>query len=110
VGATRFETIDKERTLARMRRHDHDAGTIVATTVHERQVFERGVVPTTDHDIHVELIVPPDEVIECDRPENYRLPTLQWDQLADEKIASVPVLSGPLKRGARRPGRPRRRR
>jgi 5-formyltetrahydrofolate cyclo-ligase len=87
-----------------------DAETIVVTTVHERQVVERGVVPTTDHDIHVDLIVTPDEVIECDRPKGYRLPTLQWDQLTAEKIASIPVLSGPLKRGAHRPGRPRRRR
>jgi 5-formyltetrahydrofolate cyclo-ligase len=34
-----------------------DARTVVATTVHSRQVLAEGVVPTTDHDIHVDLVV-----------------------------------------------------
>jgi 5-formyltetrahydrofolate cyclo-ligase len=87
-----------------------DAGTIVATTVHERQIVNSGVVPTTDHDIHVDLIVTADAVIHCARPKGYRLPGVRWDELTEEKIASIPFLSGRLDRDPRRPGRPPRRR
>src|SRR5262245_3474934 len=34
-----------------------DDHTIVVTTVHERQVVRAGTVPTTAHDIHVDLVV-----------------------------------------------------
>ena len=36
-----------------------DAHTVVVTTVHERQVLAAGAVPTTGHDIHVDVIVTP---------------------------------------------------
>jgi 5-formyltetrahydrofolate cyclo-ligase len=83
-----------------------DAGTVVVTTVHDRQVVDVGLVPMTDHDIHVDLIVTPDEVIRCLRPRLHRLPTLLWDELTDEKIASIPI----LRRVERPPARPRPRR
>ncbi len=67
--------------------------TVVATTVHERQVVGAGRVPTTGHDIHVDVIVTPDEVIRCPRPRGHRLPTLRWSELTDEKIASIPLLA-----------------
>jgi 5-formyltetrahydrofolate cyclo-ligase len=87
-----------------------DAGTVVVTTVHERQVVDSGVIPTTDHDIHVDLVVTPDAVIECARPKRHRLPTVQWDELTDEKIASIPLLGRLVSRAARPPARPPRRR
>src|SRR5215213_11484736 len=45
-----------------------DEHTVVVTTVHERQVLAAGVVPTTDHDIHVDVIVTPERVVRCPRP------------------------------------------
>lgn len=69
-----------------------DAQTLVATTIHERQVVARGAIPTTDHDLHVDLVVTPDRVRRCPRPAGWRLPALRWDELTDEKIAAIPVL------------------
>jgi 5-formyltetrahydrofolate cyclo-ligase len=70
-----------------------DEHTVVVTTVHERQVLAAGAIPTTDHDIHVDLIVTPDRVVRCARPKGWHLPRLQWDQLTDEKIAAIPLLT-----------------
>lgn len=67
--------------------------TIVATTVHERQVVDRGVVPTTAHDVHVDLIVTPERVIRAPRPRGFERPTLDWSELTEEKIASIPLLA-----------------
>jgi 5-formyltetrahydrofolate cyclo-ligase len=69
-----------------------DASTVVVTTVHERQVLAAGIVPTTDHDIHVDVIVTPGRVLRCPRPKEWRLPDLRWDELTDEKVASIPLL------------------
>jgi 5-formyltetrahydrofolate cyclo-ligase len=69
-----------------------DAHTVVATTVHERQVLAAGRIPTTAHDIHVDLIVTADDVIRCPRPRRHRLPTLHWDELTADKIAAIPLL------------------
>src|SRR4051812_6508768 len=38
--------------------------TTIVTTVHSLQVFD-GALPETEHDVRVDLIVTPDEVIEC---------------------------------------------
>jgi 5-formyltetrahydrofolate cyclo-ligase len=70
-----------------------DTRTVVATTVHERQVVDAGRVPTTGHDIHVDVIVTPDGVIRCRRPRGYRLPSIHWNELTDEKIAAIPLLA-----------------
>jgi 5-formyltetrahydrofolate cyclo-ligase len=69
-----------------------DTHTVVATTVHDRQVLEAGRIPTTAHDIHVDLIVTPDDVIHCRRPRGHRLPKVRWDELTDDKIAAIPLL------------------
>jgi 5-formyltetrahydrofolate cyclo-ligase len=70
-----------------------DARTVVVTTVHERQVLAAGAIPTTDHDIHLDLIVTPERVVRCARPKAWRLPELRWDDLTDEKIAAIPLLA-----------------
>jgi 5-formyltetrahydrofolate cyclo-ligase len=70
-----------------------DARTVVVTTVHERQVLTPGVVPTTDHDIHVDLIVTPERVVRCARPDGWRLPDVRWDELTDEKVDAIPLLA-----------------
>lgn len=62
--------------------------TVVATTVHPLQV--RDGIPTTDHDMAVDLVVTPDEVIET--AARRRTPRIHWDELTDEKVAAVPLL------------------
>ncbi|WP_217998125.1 5-formyltetrahydrofolate cyclo-ligase [Nocardia paucivorans] len=64
--------------------------TIVATTVHSLQVIDEEL-PETEHDFSVDLVVTPDEVIECGSP---RRPNgLIWKDLDQEKIAAIPVLA-----------------
>ena len=70
-----------------------DLQTRVVTTVHPIQVVDRGAIPTTPHDIHVDLIATADGVITCARPRGHRLPSLDWDQLTDDKIAAIPLLA-----------------
>jgi 5-formyltetrahydrofolate cyclo-ligase len=69
-----------------------DADTIVVTTVHERQVLPPGMVPMTEHDIHVDVIVTPERVLRCPRPASWTLPRLRWQDLTEEKIAAIPLL------------------
>jgi 5-formyltetrahydrofolate cyclo-ligase len=67
--------------------------TLVVTTVHELQVRPHGVVPTTDHDVRLDLIVTPDRVIDCRQPGRRRRPVgVLWDELTEEKIAAIPLL------------------
>jgi 5-formyltetrahydrofolate cyclo-ligase len=66
--------------------------TVVVTTVHELQVQSAGAIPTTAHDVHVDLVVTPERVFECARPPGYRTPRVRWDELTDEKIAAIPSL------------------
>jgi len=69
-----------------------DAHTVVVTTVHERQVLAAGTIPTTAHDIHVDVIVSPERVVRCARPDGWALAPLDWDELTEEKIAAIPLL------------------
>ena len=69
-----------------------DADTAVVTTVHELQVVAAGTVPTTNHDLHVDVVVTPDRVLRCARPRGWTLPSLDWSVLTDEKIAAIPLL------------------
>jgi 5-formyltetrahydrofolate cyclo-ligase len=70
-----------------------DEATIVVTTVHPRQLLAGGAIPTTEHDIHVDLIVTPDDVLRCARPGAWRPPSIIWADLTDEKIAAIPLLT-----------------
>ena len=64
--------------------------TVIVTTVHSLQVIE-GPIPETEQDFSVDLIVTPDEVIQC---EPARRPTgLYWNNLTAAKIAAIPVLA-----------------
>lgn len=64
--------------------------TVIATTVHPLQVISEAL-PETEHDFSVDLIVTPDEVIECGPPR--RPGGLYWEHLTAEKIAAIPVLA-----------------
>lgn len=64
--------------------------TTIVTTVHALQVVD-DELPDAKHDFNVDLIVTPDEVIECEPP---RRPSgLHWDSLSREKIEAIPVLT-----------------
>jgi 5-formyltetrahydrofolate cyclo-ligase len=69
-----------------------DEDTVVVTTVHERQVLLAGSIPTTGHDLHVDLVVTPDRVFECSRAGDWARPRLHWDELTAEKVAAIPLL------------------
>jgi len=67
--------------------------TIVVTTVHQRQVLPADTVPTTSHDLHVDVVVTADAVMRCPRPRTWSPPQVWWDELTDEKIAAIPLLA-----------------
>jgi 5-formyltetrahydrofolate cyclo-ligase len=69
-----------------------DDRTTIATTVHPLQVVD-GELPETDHDFRVDLIVTPDELIECPGARDHRPPGVLWDHLDPDKIEAVPALS-----------------
>jgi 5-formyltetrahydrofolate cyclo-ligase len=70
-----------------------DERTVVVTTVHDVQVQPKGTIPTTAHDLHVDLIATPTRIVACERRRGYRVPELQWDELTDEKVAAIPLLA-----------------
>ncbi|MFB6157176.1 MAG: 5-formyltetrahydrofolate cyclo-ligase [Haloferacaceae archaeon] len=66
--------------------------TTVATTVHERQVFDR-LLPTGAHDVPVDLIVTPERTVRTGatgrRPDG-----VDWAELDGERRDEIPVLDG----------------
>lgn len=67
--------------------------TVVATTVHDVQVFEPGRIPVTGHDFRLDLIATPTRVIRCTGPATSRQPAgIEWDELTEEKINAIPLL------------------
>jgi 5-formyltetrahydrofolate cyclo-ligase len=68
--------------------------TVAVTTVHELQLRPAGVVPQTGHDVPVDFIVTPERVIDC-RPRHgpRRAAAICWEDLTEEKIAAIPLLS-----------------
>ncbi|WP_093765252.1 5-formyltetrahydrofolate cyclo-ligase [Streptomyces sp. F-7] len=64
--------------------------TVVVTTVHSLQVTETPI-PTTQHDVGVDLIVTPEETITCADP--HRPSGVDWSALTAEKVAAIPVLA-----------------
>lgn len=68
-----------------------DDRAVVATTVHPRQVVATDRIPVTAHDVPVDLIVTPDNAWWCDRAP--RPDGIHWDELTQDKIAAIPLLS-----------------
>lgn len=64
--------------------------TLIATTVHPLQVVKE-MLPEAEHDFRVDLIITPDETIEC--PPHPRPPGIIWDRLASGSIAAIPALA-----------------
>ena len=69
--------------------------TIIVAPVHQLQVVDEEI-PETEHDFSVDLIVTPDEVIEC--PNRRWPPGLVWNDLTAEKIEAIPVLTEQARR------------
>jgi 5-formyltetrahydrofolate cyclo-ligase len=72
-----------------------DDETVIATTVHDLQVLDE-VLPETDHDFRVDLIVTPSRTIRTRR--RRRPGGILWSHLDGEKIAAIPLLQW-LRRG-----------
>lgn len=66
--------------------------TVVVTTVHELQVRPAGVIPTTAHDVYVDLIITPERVIPTRPGTKRRGGRIRWDELTEDKIAAIPLL------------------
>jgi 5-formyltetrahydrofolate cyclo-ligase len=64
--------------------------TVIVAPVHQLQVIEEEI-PETEHDFSVDLIITPDEVIEC--PGRRRPQGLVWNDLSPEKIEAIPALA-----------------
>jgi 5-formyltetrahydrofolate cyclo-ligase len=67
--------------------------TVVATTVHDLQVRPAGAIPTTDHDVALDLVATPTRVVEMGRRGRRARPRLRWEELTDEKVAAIPLLA-----------------
>jgi 5-formyltetrahydrofolate cyclo-ligase len=70
--------------------------TVVATTVHEVQVVPEGRIPVTRHDVRLDLVVTPERVLDCRGGRHRRRaasPGIEWDELTEEKIDAIPLLS-----------------
>jgi 5-formyltetrahydrofolate cyclo-ligase len=66
--------------------------TVVVTTVHELQVRPAGVIPVGGHDVYVDVVVTPEQVIACRPPAERRAATVRWEELTDEKVGAIPLL------------------
>lgn len=67
-----------------------DDETTIVTTVHEIQVVNDHI-PTTPHDVPIDLILTPDRTIRAES--THDKPTgIEWDALADDKISEIPIL------------------
>jgi 5-formyltetrahydrofolate cyclo-ligase len=68
--------------------------TVTVTTVHEIQLRPAGLIPLTGHDVTLDFIVTPDRVIDCRTgPAPRQAAAISWDDLTEEKIAAIPLLS-----------------
>ncbi|MEN8650982.1 5-formyltetrahydrofolate cyclo-ligase [Streptomyces sp. 21So2-11] len=63
--------------------------TLIVTTVHSLQVTETPI-PHGAHDVNVDLIVTPDEIIICTHP--HRPSGILWDRLPAAKVEAIPSL------------------
>lgn len=65
--------------------------TVVVTTVHPLQVVDAGRIPMTAHDVPLDMIVTPDDVIDCART-RARPAGVLWDRLPERKVDEIPLL------------------
>lgn len=68
-----------------------DAATPVVTTVHPLQLLEEGTIPTTAHDIPLDLVVTAEQTRRTEVSRD-RLPGIDWGEITEEKIRAIPLL------------------
>jgi 5-formyltetrahydrofolate cyclo-ligase len=67
---------------------------VSVTTVHELQLRPAGTIPLTGHDVPVDVIITPERVIDCRSRQGPRPAAgICWEDLTEEKIAAIPLLS-----------------
>ncbi len=65
--------------------------TVIVTTVHALQLLPEGEIPMTAHDVPLDFVVTPDEILPTSRAFR-RPPGILWDELDEDKLRSIPVL------------------
>src|SRR5262252_1009058 len=69
-------------------------GTVAVTTVHELQLRSAGSIPLAGHDVPVDLVITPEQVIDCRERRGPRpVGGIRWPELTPEKIAAIPLLA-----------------
>ena len=58
-----------------------------------KRTMEAGEIPTTDHDVALDLIITPERVIEIPRRKRRSPAGIRWGELTEEKIAAIPLLA-----------------
>ena len=66
--------------------------TPIVTTAHPLQVVEEGRIPMTEHDIPLDWIVTPEEVLDCRGGPHSRPRGVLWEELPEAKIEAIPLL------------------
>jgi 5-formyltetrahydrofolate cyclo-ligase len=94
VPAIEAATSKVAATIAPTVEVDAGADTLVVTTVHSLQVIDTPI-PVTDHDVNVDLVITPEEVITCPSPR--RPGGILWAHLDESKIAEIPALQARAK-------------
>jgi len=64
--------------------------TPIITTVHPLQIVDEKI-PLKPHDISLDFIVTPDEIIKC-KPKSRRPKGIYWEHLDEDKIDAIPLL------------------
>lgn len=65
---------------------------VVATTVHDVQVLDRGRIPVRPHDVRLDLVVAPSRVLRTEAAATAEA-WIRWEDLTEDKIAAIPRLS-----------------
>jgi 5-formyltetrahydrofolate cyclo-ligase len=68
--------------------------TLIVAPVHQLQIID-DEIPETEHDFRVDLIVTPDEVVECASSRRPR--GVIWEHLTPDQVEAIPILKARLK-------------
>jgi 5-formyltetrahydrofolate cyclo-ligase len=60
--------------------------------VHPAQLLPAASIPRTGHDVAVDLVVTPEEVVEVVRTGPRPTGRIVWEELTDAKLAAIPIL------------------
>ena len=69
-----------------------DENTVVICTVHDCQLIDIPPELYSDHDLTVDYVVTPTQIIKCEGGSHDKPKGLIWSQLTQKKIRDVPIL------------------